>query len=34
MWDKILEFGKELLALKRQVSSNTSDIKELQKDLK
>jgi uncharacterized protein YoxC len=34
MWDKIIEFGKELLALKGQVSSNTSDIKELQKDLK
>jgi uncharacterized protein YoxC len=34
MWDKILEFGKELLTLKRQVGSNTSDIQELQKDLK
>ncbi len=34
MWDKILEFGKELLTLKGQVGSNTSDIKELRQDLK
>jgi uncharacterized protein YoxC len=34
MWEKILEFGKELLTLKKQVGSNTSDIQELQKDLK
>jgi uncharacterized protein YoxC len=34
MWDKILEFGKELLTLKGQLGSNTSDIKELRQDLK
>jgi uncharacterized protein YoxC len=33
-WDDLIKFGKDLLTLKGQVDSNTSDIKELREDLK
>lgn len=32
MWDKIYAFGKELLTLKKQVESNTKEIKDLRQD--
>jgi hypothetical protein len=34
MWQKIYEFGKQLLTLKSQVEKNTQDIEELRQDLK
>jgi predicted nucleic acid-binding Zn-ribbon protein len=34
MWQKLLEFGKELLSLKKQTEVNTSDIKEIRQDIK
>jgi hypothetical protein len=34
MWQKIYEFGKQLLTLKSQVEKNTQDLKELRQDLK
>jgi hypothetical protein len=34
MWQKLYEFGKQLLTLKNQVDKNTQDIKELRQDLK
>lgn len=34
MWQKLLEFGKELLALKKQTELNTSDLKEIRQDIK
>ncbi len=34
MFDKLVDFGKQLFALKGQVEKNTSDIKELRDDLK
>jgi hypothetical protein len=33
MWQKLYEFGKQLLTLKGQVEKNTQDIKELRQDL-
>jgi hypothetical protein len=34
MWEKILQFGKELLSLKKQTEDNTSEIKEIRQDIK
>lgn len=34
MWQKILQFSKELLALKRQTEANTSEIKEIRQDIR
>ena len=34
MWDKLLEFGQQLLTLKGQVRDNTSDLTELKKKIK
>jgi regulator of replication initiation timing len=34
MFDKIVDFGKQLLSLKGQIEKNVSDIKELRDDLK
>jgi predicted nucleic acid-binding Zn-ribbon protein len=34
MWQKLLQFSKELLALKGQTEANTSDIKEIKQDIK
>jgi hypothetical protein len=34
MWQKLYEFGKQLLTLKSQVEKNTQDIKDLRQDLK
>ena len=34
MWQKLYEFGRQLLTLKSQVEKNTQDIKELRQDLK
>jgi archaellum component FlaC len=34
MWEKLLQFGKELLSLKKQTEDNTSEIKEIRQDIK
>jgi hypothetical protein len=34
MWQKLYDFGKQLLTLKSQVENNTQDIKEMRQDLK
>ena len=34
MWQKLLQFGKELLALKKQTEANTSEIKEIRQDIR
>ena len=34
MWQKLVEFGKQLFNLKRQTEQNTSDIKDLQQEVK
>jgi regulator of replication initiation timing len=34
MFDKIVDFGRQLLSLKSQIEKNVSDIKELRDDLK
>ncbi len=34
MFDKIVDFGRQLLSLKSQIETNVSDIKELRDDLK
>jgi predicted nucleic acid-binding Zn-ribbon protein len=34
MFDKLLEFGKQLLSIKSQVEKNTTDIKELGQQIK
>jgi SMC interacting uncharacterized protein involved in chromosome segregation len=33
MWQKLIEFGKQLLTLKGQVEKNTRDIQDLRADL-
>lgn len=33
MWEKLVEFGRQILALKSQTQQNTSDIKELRREL-
>jgi predicted RNase H-like nuclease (RuvC/YqgF family) len=34
MWDKLFEYGKQILSLTKRVDENTSDIKELRASLK
>ena len=34
MWQKILQFSKELLSLKQQTEANTSEIKEIRQDIR
>ena len=34
MWNKLYDFGRQLLTLKSQVEKNTQDIKEVRQDLK
>jgi hypothetical protein len=34
MWDKLFEYGKQILSLTKRVDENTSDIKELRVSLK
>lgn len=34
MWDKLFEYGKQILSLTKRVDENTSDIKELRTDFK
>ena len=34
MWQKILQFSKELLALKQQTEANTFEIKEIRQDIR
>jgi hypothetical protein len=34
MWDKLIEYGRQILSLTKRVDENTSDIKELRNNLK
>ncbi len=34
MWQKLLQFGRELLALKKQTEANTAEIKEIRQDIR